>query len=122
MSVLGLFAPQRPWLTCCHRCHTIPDKCTEDPADHHIEDTLMWSTDPEVNPPFHDFGNSRHSVCIPGLVQGSCLWTTAPVTSTLAPGGQTNILLFLESPREASADSGGFIFHGRHIVEVGEGV
>ena len=42
------------------------------------------------------------------------------MTSTPAPGGQS-ILAFLPSPREASSDSGGFIFHGRHIVEVGEG-
>lgn len=75
---------------CEHRCHTIPDKCTEDPADHHIEDTLMWSTDPEVNPPFHDFGKVSVDYCSSDVYTGT---------------------------REASADSGGFIFHGRHIVE-----
>ena len=61
----GLPVTQMPVVTYWSRCNKnsdTADLCTGDPADHHYKDTLVWSTDPEVNPPFHDFGNSLHYV------------------------------------------------------------
>merc|ERR1719320_1358155 len=42
--------------SCNERCKDGNALCTSDTAPSKDKDNTMWSTDPEENPPFHDFG------------------------------------------------------------------
>jgi len=75
----------------CHdRCKNGNSLCTADTSPTKDKDTTIWSTDPEENPPFHNFGKVYVDYC------SSDVWS---------------------GTRSASAETGGYYFHGKHIVE-----
>jgi len=76
--------------SCNDRCKDGNALCTSDTAPSKDKDKTMWSTDPEENPPFHDFGKVYVHYC------SSDVWS---------------------GTRSASSDTGGYYFHGKHIVE-----
>ena len=55
-----------------------------------IRGTTMWSRDPEENPPFHNFGRVYLHYCSSDVYSGT---------------------------RNASADTNGYYFYGKHIIE-----
>ena len=76
--------------SCNERCKDGNALCTSDTAPSKDKDKTMWSTDPEENPPFHDFGKVYVHYC------SSDVWS---------------------GTRSATSDTGGYYFHGKHIVE-----
>jgi len=77
--------------SCKHRCQqSNPYLCTADnQPTMEMKERTMWSSDPEVNPAFHDFGQIFVHYCSSDVYTGT---------------------------RNASQSSGGYFFHGRHIV------
>eukprot|EP00092_Neocalanus_flemingeri_P000786 GFUD01000837.1.p1 GENE.GFUD01000837.1~~GFUD01000837.1.p1 ORF type:complete len:375 (+),score=79.15 GFUD01000837.1:235-1359(+) len=77
--------------SCQDRCETDkPSFCTSDTAPYHYMNTTMWSQDPEENPPFHNFGKVFVHYCSSDVYSGT---------------------------RDKSADTNGYSFHGKHIIE-----
>merc|ERR1719334_58546 len=76
---------------CQQRCEVdSPDLCTEDPADSHDYETLMWCEEPSENPAFHAFFKVYVPYCSSDVFSGTA---------------------------DASEDTGNYTFHGKHIVE-----
>jgi len=75
---------------CENRCKNGNILCTESPDEEKNLWKTMWSTDPEENPPFHDAAKVFVHYCSSDLYTGT---------------------------REASEETGNYIFHGRYIVQ-----
>jgi len=75
---------------CQNRCQNSNPICTTNTSSYLDIDTTMWSQDPEVNPPFHNFGKVYVSYCSSDVYSGT---------------------------RNASADTNGYYFYGKHILE-----
>ena len=76
---------------CRNRCKDgNPELCTANTDPSQDRDKTIWSTDQAENPPFHNFGKVYVHYC------SSDVWC---------------------GNRTASDDTGGYYFHGKHIVE-----